>query len=131
MVIVFVLRQVMLPGRCLTTEELTGALRMHQSLQAALGRQDVDMPPAALHGEELGGALEVILAVLELLALLNTSHLTLSTKLDGWEELRSLSASGTRPVSLSDVLRVQQSGRREVEGVVQAVGGSGLDYAPQ
>ena len=67
------------------------------------------MPPV----EELG-AVEVILAVLELLALLNASNLVLSTERvatrsarEVLEALLSLSASGTRPVCLSDVLRVQ------------------------
>lgn len=67
------------------------------------------MPPV----EELD-AVEVILAVLELLALLNASNLVLSTEQvatrsarEVLEALLSLSASGTRTVCLSDVLRVQ------------------------
>ncbi len=59
--------------------------------------------------EEELGAVEVILTVLELLALLNASSLVWSSERvtgsarEVLEELRSLSA-----VSLSDVLRVQQ-----------------------
>jgi len=98
--------QVLLPGRCLTAKELSSALRLHRSLRAGLGsrQKEVDMPV-----EEELGAVEVILTVLELLALLNASSLVWSSERvtgsarEVLEELRSLSA-----VSLSDVLRVQQ-----------------------
>ena len=73
--------------------------------------------------EEELGAVEVILTVLELLALLNASSLVpdwSSERVTGsarevLEELRSLSA-----VSLSDVLRVQQQ-RCEVDSSLYAV----------
>lgn len=76
--------------------------------------------------EEELGAVEVILTVLELLALLNASSLVWSSERvtdsarEVLEELRSLSASGTRAVSLSDVLRVQQQ-RCEVDSSLYAI----------